>query len=285
MEAQLSGYFARVGYREMGYGRVTLLAELSTWSLWARREENRYAPGRRRREQATVTGGGPNIGGNMSVSEDRTVAPAIAASPIADPAPLGLAAFALTTFLLSAANAHWMNGNATGNAWVGYAFAYGGLCQLLAGMWEFRNRNVFGATAFSTYGGFWIGLGLWLHFIPATVRVTALVSLNRDLGWILQAFAIFNTYMLIISSQVNMAVFLVFLTLEVTEILLFIGNFVTKNPALPPFNITPLPGLIQVGGYVGILTALVAWYTSAAGVMNGLKGRQVFPVGKPLFNL
>ena len=61
--------------------------------------------------------------------------------------------------------------------------------------------------------------------------------------------------MLIISSQVNMAVFLVFLTLEVTEILLFIGNFVTKNPALPPFNITPLPGLIQVGGYVGVLTA------------------------------
>jgi hypothetical protein len=91
--------------------------------------------------------------------------------------------------------------------------------------------------------------------------------------------------MLISSTQVNMAVFLVFLTLEVTEILLFIGNFVTKNPALPPFNVTPLPGLIQVGGYVGVLTALVAWYTSAAGVMNGLKGRQVFPVGKPLFNL
>ena len=205
-------------------------------------------------------------------------------SPVADPAPLGLAAFALTTFLLSAANAGWM-GSATGSAWLGYALAYGGACQLLAGMWEFRNKNVFGATAFSTYGGFWIGLGLWLHFIPATVRVTALVSLNRDLGWILLAFAIFNTYMLIISSQVNMAVFLVFLTLEVTEILLFIGNFVTKNPALPPFNVTPLPGLIQVGGYVGILTALVAWYTSAAGVMNGLKGRQVFPVGKPLFNI
>jgi Trk K+ transport system NAD-binding subunit len=125
------GLFRPCGSRENAYQRVTLLAELSTWSLWARREENRYAPGRRRREQATVTGSGPNIGGNMSVSEDRTsVAPATAASPIADPAPLGLAAFALTTFLLSAANAHWMNGNATGNAWLGYAFAYGGLCQL-----------------------------------------------------------------------------------------------------------------------------------------------------------
>jgi succinate-acetate transporter protein len=211
-------------------------------------------------------------------------APAAWVSPVADPAPLGLAAFALTTFLLSAINAGWAK-SSTGSDWWSYAIAYGGLCQLLAGMWEFRNRNVFGATAFSTYGGFWIGLGLWLHFVPATVKLTALVSLNRDLGWILLAFAIFNTYMLISSTQLNMAVFLVFLTLEVTEILLFIGNFVTKNPALPPFNITPLPGLIQVGGYVGILTALVAWYTSAAGVMNGLKGRQVFPVGKPLFNL
>src|SRR5580693_826473 len=257
----------------MGYGRVTLLAELSTWSLWARREENRYAPGRRRREQATVTGGGPNIGGNMSVSEDRTVAPAIAASPIADPAPLGLAAFALTTFLLSAANAHWMNGNATGNAWVGYAFAYGGLCQLLAGMWEFRNRNVFGATAFSSYGGFWIGLGLWAKLVAPTA--TGLTGV-RDLGWILLAFAIFNTYMLIISTQLNYAVFAVFLTLEITEIVLFIGFFTTK---------TGTGGAIQVGGVIGVITAVVAWYTSAAGVMNGIKGRAVVPVGKPLFDL
>ena len=84
--------------------------------------------------------------------------------PVADPAPLGLAAFALTTFLLSAANAGWMT-SATGSAWLGYALAYGGACQLLAGMWEFKNRNVFGATAFSTYGGFWIGLFLWVQFV------------------------------------------------------------------------------------------------------------------------
>src|SRR6202020_3347183 len=110
-------------------------------------------------------------------------APVVPVTGIADPAPLGLAAFALTTFLLSAVNAGWAK-NSTGSDWLGYAFAYGGLGQLLAGMWEFRNRNVFGATAFSTYGGFWIGLGLWLHFVPATVKLTALVSLNRDLGWI-----------------------------------------------------------------------------------------------------
>jgi uncharacterized protein len=207
-------------------------------------------------------------------------APAAAVSAIADPAPLGLAAFALTTFLLSAINAGLAK-TSTGGDWWGYAIAYGGLIQLLAGMWEFRNKNVFGATAFSTYGGFWIGVGLWLHFIaPGAANPLAL---NRDLGWILLAFLIFNTYMLIISTQLNMAVFLVFLTLELTELFLVLGNFTTKAPALPP-NPTN-SGLIVVGGVIGIITALVAWYTSAAGVMNGIKGRPVFPVGKPLFDM
>jgi uncharacterized protein len=209
--------------------------------------------------------------------------PAAPLSGIADPAPLGLAAFALTTFLLSAINAGWAK-SSTGFDWWGFAIAYGGLCQLLAGMWEFRNRNVFGATAFSTYGGFWIGVGLWLHFIAGPVAATAGVAVDRDLGWILLAFAIFNTYMLVVSTQVSTAVFAVFLTLEITEILLFIGNLTTTKAALPPFAVYNT-GLIQAGGYVGVLTALVAWYTSMAGVMNGHKGRVVFPVGKPLFDL
>src|SRR5216117_1696424 len=172
-------------------------------------------------------------GSNLSVSEDRTVQPTTAAPPtgIADPAPLGLAAFAATTFLLSAANAGWMT-KATGDAWLGYAFAYGGFAQLLAGMWEFRNRNVFGATAFGTYGGFWIGLGLWALLVapppagagPAAALAHAAAA-GKDLGWILLAFAIFNTYMLLWSTLVNAAVFAVFLTLEATEIVLFIGNF------------------------------------------------------------
>jgi succinate-acetate transporter protein len=155
------------------------------------------------------------------------------------------------------------------------------VAQLLAGMWEFRNKNVFGATAFSTYGGFWIGVGLWLHFIAPAAGSP--LALNRDLGWILLAFAIFNTYVLIISTQLNMAVFGVFLTLEITEIFLFIGNFATTTPALPPDPTNS--GLIVAGGYMGVITALVAWYASAAGVMNGLKGRAVFPVGKPLFTM
>ncbi len=208
----------------------------------------------------------------MSVSEDRTtqpsVQPAAPASGIADPAPLGLGAFALTTFLLSANNAGWMTA-ASGSAWLGYAFAYGGLAQLLAGMWEFRNRNVFGATAFSTYGGFWIGLFLYIRLVASNTALTG-AQISHDLGWILLAFAIFNTYMLILSTQVNLAVFGVFLTLEITEILLFIGNFAVNSDT------------VKAGGYLGVITALVAWYTSAAGVSNGLAGRLRLPVGKPL---
>jgi len=195
-----------------------------------------------------------------------------AASAIADPGPLGLAAFALTTFLLSAKNAGWTDGT---DAWLGYAFAYGGLCQLLAGMWEFRNRNVFGATAFSTYGGFWIGLGWYVqHVAPTAAKVAGGANpeslVQNDLGWILLAFAIFNTYMLLMSTQVNAAVFTVFLTLELTEIVLFIGNFSHST------------GTVKLGGWIGVLTAIVAWYTSAAGVANGTPGRITLPVGRPL---
>jgi succinate-acetate transporter protein len=182
---------------------------------------------------------------------------------VADPAPLGLAAFALTTFLLSAKNAGWTHG---GDAWLGYAFAYGGFIQLLAGMWEFRRLNVFGATAFSTYGGFWIGLGLFVLLAEAK-------STNplNDLGWILLAFAIFNTYMMFWSARINMAVFGVFLTLEATEIILFLGFFSDTS------------WIIKLGGVVGIITALVAWYASASGVVNGMSGRPVLPVGTPMW--
>ena len=212
----------------------------------------------------------------MSINERTTAAPdapVAVTTLVADPAPLGLAGFALTTFLLSAFNAGWMT-KSSGLAWLGYAFAYGGLVQLLAGMWEFRNRNVFGATAFSSYGGFWIGLGLYVQLVGAKLLAHPITAslFNRDVGWILLAFAIFNTYMLLWSTAVSMAVFGVFLTLEATEIILFAGNFALNT------------SVIKAGGYVGVLTALVAWYASAAGVFNGMRGRAVLPVGKPFIS-
>jgi hypothetical protein len=157
--------------------------------------------------------------------------------PVADPAPLGLAAFALTTFLLSAFNAKWTHGTA---AWLGYAFAYGGFIQLLAGMWEFRNRNVFGATAFASYGGFWLGLALYAELVAPGAKTVA--QFDNDLAWIVLAFAIFNFYMLLWSTQVNWAVFGVFLTLQLTEIVLVIGNFSANV------------NTIKIGGYLGVLT-------------------------------
>jgi succinate-acetate transporter protein len=98
-------------------------------------------------------------------------------------------------------------------------------------------------------------------------------NLPNAVAWFLLAFAIFNTYMLLWSSQVTVAVFLVFLTLEITEILLVIGNFDAAHGNANNF-------WIHAGGWAGIVTAAVAWYTSAAGVINGMMApRVVLPVG------
>jgi len=221
----------------------------------------------------------------LSVSEDRTVQPSATSLPpsgIADPAPLGLAAFALTTFLLSAKNAGWMT-HATGDAWLGFAFAYGGFAQLCAAMWEFRNRNVVGATGFGTFGAFWIGLGFWVLLVanpavaaikPATAAATV-ASLNHDLGWILLGFGIFTLYVTVLVTQTNTALFATFLLLFVTIVVLAIGNFNAGSALLPT-------GTIKVGGYLGIITALVAWYTSCAGMAAGMGGKLRLPVGSAL---
>jgi uncharacterized protein len=209
----------------------------------------------------------------MSVSEDRTVHPSpttpAPVSGIADPAPLGLAAFALTTFLLTANDAGWIHG--TGGAYLGFALAYGGFAQLCAAMWEFRNRNVVGATAFGTFGAFWVGIGFWTLLVvrPALAAAktplalaTALSAVHHDLGWILLGFAVFTTYVLILVTQTNTALFTVFLLLWVTLIILCIGNL-NLGSALTS-------NTIKIGGYLGVVTAAAAWYTSAAGMAAGM---------------
>jgi uncharacterized protein len=205
-----------------------------------------------------------------AMSSDRPVQ-LVESTPAADPAPLGLAGFALTTFLLSGTNASFI----PDLIWVAPALFYGGLAQFAAGMWEFRNRNVFGATAFSTYGGFWMGLGVFVVLAHATsfIPTTPAYQLTSALAWFLFAFAVFNTYMLIASMQVNTAVFMVFLTLEVTEILLVIGFFNISHGGTEWW--------LHAGGWAGIVTAGVAWYASAAGVWNGVSGRVMLPVGRP----
>ena len=208
-----------------------------------------------------------------AVAQDRTPT-LIESVPAADPAPLGLAAFALTTFVLSGHNATFI----PDLIWVGLALFYGGLTQLLAGMWEFRNRNVFGATAFSTYGGFWMSLGVFVVLAVVSKSFAgdlAGANLPNAVAWYLVAFAIFNTYMMLWSTQVSVSVFLVFVTLEVTEIILAVGFFDEGNGAANNY-------WLHLGGWIGIATAACAWYTSAAGVINGMKARTVLPVGAPL---
>ncbi|HUZ87750.1 MAG TPA: acetate uptake transporter [Candidatus Baltobacterales bacterium] len=201
------------------------------------------------------------------MSDTRVAAPPVAA--IANPAALGLGGFALTTFVLSTHNANL----APDLTWVGLAFFYGGLAQFCAGMWEFRTGNTFGATAFSTYGAFWLSLATFIVLVLMG-KVPA-GDISNDVGWFLVSFAIFNTYMMFWSLRVSVAVFLVFLTLEITEILLFIGAFNGSGPGV---------GLTGLGGWVGILTAIVAWYTSAAVVANSMRAKPILPVGGPLWS-
>src|SRR2546423_14546085 len=181
----------------------------------------------------------------MAVVEETRATPT-PALPVADPAPLGLAAFALTTFMLSGHNANFI----PDLMWVGLALFYGGLVQLLAGQWEFRNQNTFGATAFSTYGGFWLSLGIFVVLAETTKLGGALTGNNlpNALAWFLLAFAFFNTYMLLWSLRVNLAVFGVFLTLEITEIVLAIGNFYAAHGH-------PNNSIIHAGGWMGVVTA------------------------------
>jgi succinate-acetate transporter protein len=208
-----------------------------------------------------------------AIAQDRPVT-LVEAVPAADPAPLGLAGFALTTFLLSGHNASFI----PDLIWVGFALFYGGMAQFAAGMWEFRNRNVFGATAFSMYGGFWMGIGIFVVLAETTgfLKSYATNDVNNALAWFILSFAIFNFYMLIGSLRVNMAVFGVFLLLEATEVALAIAYWNLSHGGSTY--------ILHVGGWLGVATAGIAWYTSAAGVMNGLAGRAVFPVGRPLMS-
>jgi len=189
----------------------------------------------------------------------------VVADAIADPAPLGLAAFALTTFVLSMFNAGLVS-DAGEPIVFGLALAYGGLAQLLAGMWEFRTGNTFGAVAFTSYGAFWLSFWAFVQFFEKSVPKA---DAGHAVGLFLIAWGIFTAYMFIASLRTTAAVALVFLLLAVTFFLLGIGNAGTH------------PNIIKAGGWVGLATALAAWYASFAAVTNSTFGRTVLPV-RPL---
>jgi succinate-acetate transporter protein len=180
----------------------------------------------------------------------------------ADPGPLGLAGFAMTTFVLSMFNANLV-GSSGEPVVLGLALAYGGIAQLLAGMWEFRTGNTFGAVAFSSYGGFWIS-----YFVLVTFNVAQIpeAAAGHAIGLYLWAWAIFTTYMFVASLRTTGAVALVFFLLSITFILLGIGNSGGHE------------SITHWGGYLGLATAVAAWYASFAAVTNSTFGRTVLPV-------
>jgi uncharacterized protein len=189
----------------------------------------------------------------------------VGASPyVADPAALGLAAFALSTMVLSFINAGILPASDAPVA-LSLALAYGGIVQLLAGMWAFVKNDTFAAVALSSYGGFWISFYLLEHVflrqVPPGERAGALALY-------LFAWAVFTFYMWLGSFRVSLAVQAVFLTLWPAYVLLGLGQAIDSML------------LFHLGGIFGIATAACAWYVSAAIVLNKTFGREVLPVGE-----
>ncbi len=189
-----------------------------------------------------------------------------AAPAVANPAPLGLSAFALTTFVLSASNAGFILPQGGGDAVViGLALFYGGIVQIVAGIQEFRAGNTFGATAFCSYGGFWMALGFVL--LPGTGIAAALVAtktLGPALAVFLLGWTIFTLVMLIGTFRISGALVAVFGLLFLTFLSLTLGWW-TGGALLPSTT------WIQIGGWLGIVTALLAWYAALAGVLASVK--------------
>jgi len=192
---------------------------------------------------------------------------------IANPAPLGLSAFALTTFVLSLINLRTRGVNEP-NLVVASAYAYGGLVQLLAGMWEMAVGNTFGATALSSYGGFWISFAVTLT--PSFGIVTALGGGTSSLfldsfGYFLFGWFIFTFLLLLCTLKSTVAFFSLFFTLDLAFLCLGIGYLDHANGAP---NLTA----IKAGGGFGILAAFLAWYNAFAGLADSSNSFFVVPV-------
>jgi succinate-acetate transporter protein len=185
-------------------------------------------------------------------------------SHIADPAPLGLAAFALTTFMLSTVNAGWLPATVE-PAVFGLALAYGGIGQFAAGIWEFAKGNTFGATAFCSYAGFW--LSFWYLTGHTDFGDAAPKDIDHAVGMYLLVWGIFTAYMTVAATRVSGAVMAVFVLLTITFLVLAWGEFAGSD------------GIHKLGGYLGLLTAIAAWYASFAGVTAFTWKRQIAPVG------
>lgn len=193
----------------------------------------------------------------------------------ANPAPLGLSAFALTTFVLSLINLGTL-GLTSSSIIISLGFAYGGLVQLLAGMWEMAVGNTFGATALSSYGGFWLSFAILLT--PGGFGIEANLAkadgaggaLNH-IGLFLMGWFIFTFILFLCTLKSTVAFCMLFFTLDICFLLLGLA-YLRHNGS------TPHTGLLRAGGAFGIITAFIAWYNAFAGIADESNSFFVIPV-------
>jgi len=187
----------------------------------------------------------------------------------ANPAPLGLCGFALTTFVLSLVNVQ-ARSVTTPNIVIGLALAYGGLAQFCAGMWEFAAGNTFGALAFTSYGAFWISFAcIFVPFFDIAAAYTDPTELFNALGHYLICWFIFTLFLTVATLRSSIAFFGLFFTLTMAFMFLAIGYYKGAEESL-----------LKAGGWFGLVTALFAWYNAVGALWNTGNSYIVLPMGQ-----
>jgi succinate-acetate transporter protein len=177
-------------------------------------------------------------------------------------APLALAAFAVTTFMLSMINAGLVNAGITPVVF-GVALMFGGLTQLIAGVIQFRTGNTFGGVLFSTFGAFWLSLFAIAEFFLNDVPPA---QAGHALGLFLYAFGIFTVWIFVASFRTNVVVVVALAGLAATFFVLGAGNYGGSS------------GLVHTGGWLGLAVAALAAYLSCAELCEAAYKRAVLPV-------
>ncbi len=198
---------------------------------------------------------------------DTATKPATAVN--ANAAPLGLMGFGITTLVLSLGNTTLFGTSISADAALPLAIAFGGFGQLLAGMWAFKAGNTFAATAFTAYGTFWMS---FVFLVLGDGRYLGTLATN-DVATYLLGWTIFTAIMTLGAIRVNGALGLLFTLLTLTFLALALQDYAILG--------TTSKTLGQAGGYLGVLTALNAFYIAAADILNELAGRTILPVFAP----
>ncbi len=204
----------------------------------------------------------PRKGTPMSLRQAATIAETIVRDTTANPAPLGLMGFGLTTVLLNLTNAGFIS---IGSVILAMGIFYGGIAQIIAGVMEWKKKNTFGTVAFTSYGFFWISL-VALLVMPRFGIAEA--SDRSAMAAYLFVWGIFTVVLFVATLKMNRALMLVFFSLVVLFVLLGVGD-ATGNPTIT-----------RIAGFEGLLCGLGAIYLGAAQILNEVYGRKVLPIGE-----